>query len=63
MSGWVRIAFSYSVYFAVKENDYKTAIKYLISAKGDTDTNACIAGGLLGAKLGLEKMKDMTDQI
>jgi ADP-ribosylglycohydrolase len=49
------VAFSYAVYFAIKENDYKKVIEYLISAKGDTDTNACIAGGLLGVKLGLKK--------
>ncbi len=47
----------------MKENDYKKVIKYLISVKGDTDTNACIAGGLLGAKLGLKNMKEMTDQM
>jgi ADP-ribosylglycohydrolase len=39
------------------------AIKYLISSKGDTDTNACIAGGLLGVKLGLKGLADMSDQI
>lgn len=49
----MRVAFSYAVYFAVKENDLKKIIEYVISAKGDTDTNACIVGGLLGVKLGL----------
>jgi len=56
MAGWIRIAFSYAVHFAVKSNEFKKPIEYLISNKGDTDTNACIAGGLLGAKLGLKKM-------
>lgn len=63
VAGWARIAFSYGVHFAVKSDTLKKPIEYLISSKGDTDTNACIAGGLLGAKLGLKRMEEMTDQM
>jgi hypothetical protein len=63
VAGWARIAFSYGVHFAVKSDKFKKPIEYLISAKGDTDTNACIAGGLLGAKLGLKRMEEMADQM
>jgi ADP-ribosylglycohydrolase len=62
-AGWARIAFSYAVHFAVKSGEFKKHIEYLISAKGDTDTNACIAGGLLGVKLGLKGMEQMADQM
>jgi hypothetical protein len=63
VAGWARIAFSYAVHFAVKSCELKKPIEYLISAKGDTDTNACIAGGLIGAKLGLKGIEQMNDQM
>jgi ADP-ribosylglycohydrolase len=31
-------------------------MKEMISEGGDTDTNACIVGGLLGAAYGFEKL-------
>ena len=36
--------------------DFKKVTEYLISNKGDTDTNACIVGGVMGAKIGLKKL-------
>ncbi len=35
---------------------YKSVIKSIISEGGDTDTNACIAGGLIGALIGFSKL-------
>lgn len=55
----MKIAFAYAVYFAVKSTDCKKSIEYLISGKGDTDTNACIAGGLMGVRFGLSKMGNL----
>lgn len=37
-------------------DNYQDGINWVIRQKGDTDTNACIAGGLLGALCGYNKM-------
>jgi ADP-ribosyl-[dinitrogen reductase] hydrolase len=37
-------------------NNYSELIDWVIRLGGDTDTNACIAGGLMGAKLGYQNM-------
>lgn len=42
-----------SVRIAVREENYETVIKKAISLGEDTDTNAAIAGGLYGVKVGL----------
>ncbi|WP_028776435.1 ADP-ribosylglycohydrolase family protein [Shimazuella kribbensis] len=42
-----------SVRIAVKENTYEQVIKKAISLGEDTDTNAAIAGGLYGVKVGI----------
>lgn len=42
-----------SVRIAVKESSYENVIKRAISFGNDTDTNAAIAGGLFGAKVGI----------
>jgi len=55
-SGWIRVALSYSVHFLVKGDSYRNSIQWIISQKGDTDTNACIMGGLLGAHYGLSRL-------
>jgi ADP-ribosyl-[dinitrogen reductase] hydrolase len=51
-SGWVRVALSYAVHFLVCGTTYRESIKWIVSQKGDPDTNACIMGGLLGAYYG-----------
>ena len=53
-SGWVRIALSYSIYFLIAGKSFKDSLEWIISHKGDTDTNACIMGGLLGVYYGSE---------
>ena len=52
-SGWIKIAFCYSMHFLLSKTSFKTAIEKIIKVKGDTDTNACIIGALLGAYYGL----------
>lgn len=41
----------------VKGSGYRESIKELLLQKGDTDTNACIAGGILGACEGVVELK------
>ncbi len=38
--------------------EFYPSLKYFIDQGGDTDTNAAIIGGLLGAKLGYNLFKD-----
>lgn len=35
-------------------SDYETAIAETLAGGGDTDTNACIVGGLIGAAVGVD---------
>ena len=37
-----------------KEEFFKKALKETINLGGDTDTNACIVGGMVGALVGLK---------
>lgn len=48
--GWCLYGLYCAVYCDEHFSDYKTAIDWVILKGGDTDTNACIAGGLLSAK-------------
>lgn len=43
-------------YFDLFSCDYDECIRFIIKLGGDTDTNACIAGALIGAMLGYKKM-------
>jgi ADP-ribosylglycohydrolase len=61
-SGWVRVALSYSIHFLVSSESFKKSIEWIISQKGDTDTNACIMGGILGAACGYNKL-ELNEQI
>ncbi len=56
------MALSYAVHFLVCSNSFRESIEWIISQKGDTDTNACIMGGLLGASLGFDKI-GLSEQI
>lgn len=55
--GWALYGLYCTVYGLINFIDYKTAIDSIILLKGDTDTNACIAGALLGAFYGHNKMR------
>ena len=50
--GWVKIAFSYAFFYLFNGYKYEDAIRDILIRGGDTDTNAAIVGGLLGARWG-----------
>ena len=51
--GWVKIAFQIAFHFLRQELGFLESLKQVVSYGGDTDTNACITGMLLGARDGL----------
>lgn len=55
--GWCVTAFSAAVWGLFGFDSYKTAIDAIVTRGGDADTNAAIAGALLGAFYGLKKLK------
>lgn len=52
--GWVGIAFAHAFRHLLAATGFREALHVIISGGGDTDTNACIAGGLIGAAAGLD---------
>ena len=57
--GWLKIAFNYSFYYLkhsddykAKDNIYRELMEKILIEGGDTDTNAAIVGGLIGALVG-----------
>lgn len=54
--GWVVHALYAAIYALLHFEDYKTAVDQIILLGGDTDTNAKIAGDLLGAYYGYAKI-------
>ena len=53
MAGFVRIAFTHAFYHLLRETTFVLALRQVLAGGGDTDTNACIVGGLVGAHVGL----------
>ena len=53
-TGWVIIAFSLAFYYLKNNYTYENAIKDTLYIGGDTDTNAAIVGGLVGARWGID---------
>ena len=53
-AGFVKHAFSLSFYHLIKGSTYEAAMRHTLLAGGDTDTNAAIVGGLVGAALGAD---------
>jgi ADP-ribosyl-[dinitrogen reductase] hydrolase len=51
--GFVKIAFSHAFRHLKLRTPYRDAIAEVLLAGGDTDTNACIVGGVLGALHGI----------
>jgi ADP-ribosylglycohydrolase len=51
--GWVLIALQNAFFHLLHKGDFEEALVATVNAGGDTDTNAAIAGALLGAALGL----------
>ena len=50
--GWVRVALQHAFFHLKRSTDFEAALLQTISRGGDTDTNAAIAGALLGSVLG-----------
>jgi len=53
-AGYVKHAFTRAFYHLIHSSSYEAAIRHTLLAGGDTDTNACIVGGLIGAAVGAE---------
>ena len=55
--GWVKIAWAFTMYYLRNEqNNYYTVMKEVLSKGGDTDTNACIVGAVIGAAAGFDNL-------
>ena len=50
--GFVKHGFTLAFHFLAYEYNYKESITRTLLMSGDTDTNACIVGGLIGCKHG-----------
>ena len=61
--GWIaEEALAAAVYCAVKYcDDFRKAIQVAVNHDGDSDSTGSICGNILGAYLGMEKMKDAFD--
>ena len=58
--GWVLHALYCAIWAFFRYDSYSEGVNAVISLSGDTDTNAAIAGGLLGARLGISQMRKET---
>ena len=58
--GFIKWAFIFSFYYLKRATklklNYRETIEEIVSMGGDTDTNACIAGGMVGAILGVRNL-------
>ena len=55
-AGFVRIAFTYAFHHLSRRSSLRQALADTLLMGGDTDTNACIVGGLIGAYRGITKL-------
>lgn len=53
LDGFVKIAFSHAFRHLARGTTWEDAVRVTLLGGGDTDTNACIVGGLLGARFGV----------
>jgi ADP-ribosyl-[dinitrogen reductase] hydrolase len=53
LQGHVRVAFRLAFWHLLHSPGYKESLLDIANRGGDSDTNACIAGGLLGARFGV----------
>jgi ADP-ribosyl-[dinitrogen reductase] hydrolase len=56
--GFIKIAFVHAFRHLLLGTDYVEAIRETLAGGGDTDTNACIVGGLIGAADGAAHIPD-----
>jgi ADP-ribosylglycohydrolase len=62
LAGFVKIAFTLAFKHLAKGSTYQTAITETLLGGGDTDTNACIVGGLVGALHGVSSIPSVMTQ-
>jgi ADP-ribosylglycohydrolase len=58
-AGFVRIGFTHAFHHLFKNHSYEVAIAATLAGGGDTDTNACIVGGLIGALHGAAEIPEV----
>lgn len=63
--GYMKIAWTYAVSTLINPpKDYLTGMREVLLKGGDTDTNACIYGGMLGAAFGLKGLpRDLVEKV
>lgn len=62
--GFIKIAFTHAFRHLLLGSNYENAIIETLSGGGDTDTNACIVGGLIGAAVGIDGIpQNMRDSV
>lgn len=62
--GFVKIGFIHAFHHLASESTYSQALRETLERGGDTDTNACIVGGLVGAAVGVTKIpRSMLDWV
>jgi len=62
--GWVKIGFLYSFFYLLENKSYYESVSSIIQKGGDTDTNAAIVSGMIGAAEGFSKIpEDMTNKM
>ncbi|WP_084397183.1 ADP-ribosylglycohydrolase family protein [Hydrogenophaga pseudoflava] len=54
--GFVRIAFTHAFHHLLYAQSFEDGLRTILSEGGDTDTNACIVAGLLGARFGYSEI-------
>ncbi|CAI7820838.1 unnamed protein product [Closterium sp. NIES-53] len=57
--GWVKWGFLLAFYHLLRRSSYEEAIEDTLVRGGDTDTNAAIVGGMVGALHGVEGMEEV----
>ena len=62
LAGFVKIAFTLAFKHLAKASTYQTALTETLLGGGDTDTNACIVGGLVGALQGVSSIPSVMTQ-
>jgi len=53
-TGFIKIGFVHAFRHLLLGTSYENAIRETLEGGGDTDTNACIVGGLVGAAVGID---------
>jgi hypothetical protein len=57
LPGFVKIAFTHAFRHLLAGSEFAPALRETLAGGGDTDTNTCIVGGLIGAACGASRQK------